>query len=550
MRIRFHLPRIIALLALCSCLVRAEGPDFATPEMQQLRTDYLAQKTVIAKQRADGLRALLDDQVGHARQMAAKARISGNITGQAAANTAVRLFTEAKAAFDQNGAYAITNSVRRDLEATVDLFKTNARVIEDRQTAALGELDQTFAAKLGAVLAQRKTPEDDSAKRLALLAQLAGAVAPAAPATNGAPTAAVAPTNAAPQAASNAVLGTSGQAVAWTPLVRLEIVVHDAVEVVKVPLAGLTAPRTSTGVGGMGQPWSATATPLQELIPGEPAPAFRAQSAPPLKPVDVLNWPSARNNWTIELRTKTETLPSQHGVVIEVDASAARALAGNSPIAGTPARAAGPPAKVGFDTQPAGAAVIVDGRPLLTDDRKPLLTPCITVLPSGPTDLRFRKRGYQDLVMKQALVASNIVFRTRLVEIPGYEERTVVIAATGPEWTATGVHVKKGNQVRIAATGQWSCAAGGELVDADGYPNNDRFFRYYLNPAMSPRLFKLGNYGQLLARIQPGGEPEAVGKEGAFSAAADGEIQLTINEPVAARRDNHGQLTVRVTVDP
>jgi hypothetical protein len=539
----------MTLLLAAACVRGADAPDLTAPPLQTLRGEYLTQRADLAKQRAEALRQLLEERAATARQMAAKAKLSGNITATASGAAAVRLFSDAQENFARDGAYAITNVPRRDLEAMVAAYMTQARALDDKYAKTERELNANFAAKLGAALQQLRAPEPDREKLLALLEKLAGtaatnaAAATAANAPSSATTNA-ATTNAAPESAPT--LATSGACSAWQPLARLEAETHDTVEIVAVSLQELTAPRTVDGVGAMGQPWRVVVTPERALIADDPPPPFRLVATPPLKPLDVLTWPSARNKWTLELRARADALPSRHGAIIETDAAATRALNGGGE---APPRVAGPPVKVGFASQPPGALVFADGKALSDEKRQALLTPFITTLPGGPTDLRFRKRGYQDAVLRQALMAESNVFRVALQPIAGFAEHTLTVKAGGPEWLATGLRVKKGVRVAIAATGQWACAAGGERVDADGYPNNDQFYRYYINPALSPRLSALANYGQLLARVA-GGEPIAIGKQGAFTAAADGELELAINETPTARRDNKGELTVRVTIEP
>ena len=316
----------------------------------------------------------------------------------------------------------------------------------------------------------------------------------------------------------------------------------------------------------MGNPWQVLATPLHELAAGATTPVFRVLPLPPFKPVEVLAWPSPRNRWTLELRTKTETIPSRHGVVLETDVSACRSSAGASKTpasstGGTPTtgtnRPADPPraslalpVKVRFESAPDGAYVIAGTQPLVAAENKPLLTPFETLLPTVPVDIRYRKRGYRDAVLPQTTPSLNAIYRVQLQALPGFADVNLSVPAAGSDWTLSGVRVKKGAVVRIAATGEWSCGAGREPVDADGYPKNDAFNKYYQDPAQNPRLLWSANYGQLIARILPGGEIVAVGKQGALTASAEGEVALAINESPLGRRDNQGKLNVRITADP
>ncbi len=557
----------ILLLVVAVC---AQTPDLTTPEVQGLKAEAVTQRAEIVKQHTDALRKLIDDQLESSRQSLSKAKISGNITATAAGTAAVRIFSDVKTAFEKDGSVSVPGKTRTDLEATVAEFKGNVDAIDEKQAAALKKLNKAFAAKLGEILTHQKTPVADEAKLLDLWTSLCVASTPAntntaaavsAPTTTGTNT-----TAAAQPPAAAAVLQSHGDTANWTPLVKLEVTVHDAIEIVSVPLSGLTAPKTLNGTGGMGNPWQVQATPYQELVPGNSTPAFRIQSVPPLRPLDVALWPEARNTWTIDLRAKADKIPSQHAIILEVDAAACKPLSGGAPTPPSPTAAAAPstpalraaaytpPAatlKVRLESQPEGAWILVNNQPL-TELNKPLTTPCdYTFASANPVDITFRKRGYKDAVLRQSVPASDKLFHVTLTEAIGFADVTVpVSAAASTAWTPTGVQVKKGHQIRIVAPGTWSCGSDGEMVDADGYPNNEAYGKYYMDPLQNPRLSTKANYGQLLARILPDGEIVALGKQGVFTASTDGEIALAINEALNARRDNRGTLKARILTNP
>ena len=546
------------LLALAA---HAQQPDLTTPDVQKLKSEAVTQRAEITKQYTDALRKLVDDQLEATRQALAKAKVSGNITATASGTAAVKIFSDVKAAFEKDGSTAVTGKIRTDLEAMVEEFKRNAQAVTDKQTSELKKMNRGFAARLGEILARQKTPVPDEAKQLELWLPLLNAAAATPAATNAAAPAANAPagTNAAVALpATSAVLQSHGDSASWTPLMKLEVTVRDSLEIVTVPLAGITAPKSMEGVGGMGNAWQVQITPFQELVPGSSTPAFRIQSVSPFRPLDVAVWPNSRNDWTIDLRAKADKIPSRHAVILEIDAAACKPLAGGAPAVAATAGPAAPvrtnaPAqmiKVRFESQPDGAFVLVNNQPL-TEQGKPLLTPCDSTLPATPADITFRKRGYKDNVLRQNVPVVDKPFHVTLVEAAGFSDVTVPVPATSAtEWTPTGVRVRKGNQVRITASGTWSCASDGELVNAEGYPNNDTYFKYYIDPLQNPRISSKANYGQLLARILPDGEIAAVGRQGAFTAAADGEVALAINEPLKARKDNRGSVKARIMVDP
>lgn len=557
----------IGCLALLAGFAQAQVPNLNTPEIQQLRAECVAQQSAIATQRVESIRKRIDEQVESARQSVNRAKLSGNITAQAGALSALRIFEDVKASFAKNGSCAIAGPVRRDLETTIENFKLNLQVIEDKQTGALKALRRGCGEKLADLLARQQTPVPDEDQRMKLVDQLLGTPAVSSPADTPSTPSPNSVTNTPGVAghAQSTVLGSSGESANWTPLVRLEIQVRDAVEIVNIPLTGLNQAKTFQGVGAMGNPWRVLATPFQELAAVDKPAPFRAQSIPPLKPVEILAWPSPRNRWNLEVRTRTELIPSSHGLILETDPSAfatpansaktASSPAGTVPAGSNrPAEVARPPVvlpvRVRFESAPDGAYVIAGSQPLVAAENKPMLTPFECLMPPVPVDIRFRKHGYRESMLAQTTPSANAVYRVKLVELPGFADVSLSVSANATDWTPSGVRAKRGARVRIAATGEWACGAGREPVDADGYPRNESFNKYYQDPAQNPRLLSSANYGQLLARILPGGDPVAVGRQGTLTASLDGEVALAINEAPLGRRDNRGKINVRITIDP
>jgi hypothetical protein len=557
----------IGCLALLAGFAQAQVPNLNTQEIQQLRAECVAQQSAIATQRVESTRRLIDEQVESARQSVNRAKLSGNITAQAGALSALRIFEEVKASFAKDGSCAVPGPIRRDLETTIENFKRNLQVIEDKQTSARKALRRGCGEKLADLLSRQQTPVADEDKRLELVDQLLGSPAVSSPADTHSTPSSNRVTNAAGAAghAQSTVLGATGESANWTPLVRLEIQVRDAVEIVSIPLTGLNQAKTFQGAGAMGNPWRALATPFQELAAGDKPAPFRAQSIPPLKPVEILTWPSPRNRWNLEVRTRAELIPSSHGLILETDPSAFASPGGtaktaSSPVETVPAGSNRPaavarppvvlPVRVRFESAPDGAYVIAGSQPLVAAENKPLLTPFDCLMPPVPVDIRFKKRGYRESALAQTTPSANAVYRVKLVELPGFADVSLSVSANATDWTLSGVRAKRDARVRVAATGEWTCGAGREPIDADGYPRNETFNKYYQDPAQNPRLLGSANYGQLLARILPGGEPVAVGRQGTLTASMDGEVALAINEAPLGRRDNKGKIDVRITIDP
>ncbi|MEO5366810.1 MAG: hypothetical protein H7831_10750 [Magnetococcus sp. WYHC-3] len=540
--------------------VRAQAPDLNSPDVQKLKDEALAQRGEIAKQRTEAMRKVIDDQLESTRQMLSKAKISGNITATAASTAAIKLFTDVKTSFEKNGSCAVADKVRTDLEATVEEFKRNLRFVEDKQAEDIKKLNRSFAVKLGEILARQNTPVTDEAKLLDLWTHMLPAM-PVTTTTSATNTAGNNAVVAAP--ATSAVLQSKGETANWTTLMKLDATVRDGLEIVNVPLTGITAPKSFSGTGAMGNPWQVQVSPYQELATDKAPPPFRIQSLPPAKTMEVSTWPDARNNWTIELRAKTTKIPSRHIILLETDAAACKPLSGGAATtppstatagtAATPAPTpAAPPAtmKVRFESQPDGAAVLINNQPLL-EQNQPLLTPFYYTMPAAPADITFRKRGYKEAILRQVMPVANKPIHVTLEDAIGVTDVTIPVPANNTaEWTPTGVRARKGNRVRITANGTWSCGAGGEQVDANGYQNDDTYFKYYLDPIQNPRISTKAKYGQLIARILPDNEIFPIGNQGVFTVMAEGEVVLAINEQVQARKDNQNAIKARILVDP
>lgn len=540
----------------------AQTPDLAAPEVQQLRSEAEAQRVGLVQQRTEAVRTLIEGRLARARETLDKAKLSGNITARASATEALRIFTRMQESVEKNGSCPAPEKVRPDLERTVEELLQGVRAAEEKEAAELRKWNQEYARKLGAVLARQNIPVRDEAELLRLWQSLV----PAAPAGGTAARTAAAAAAAAPVPA--AVVQSRGDCSAWTPVMKLDATIHDAVEMISVPLKGVVQVREVSDQGGMGKGWKVQVVPIQEFAPGGIVPALRIVSVPPVLPMEVVEWPSENNGWTIELRARASRIPSRHVVVVETDAAAVKALAGGAPVpasavgggggvasatgggapAPPPAAAHVPKVTVRFESRPEGAAVLLNNQEL-QERGAPLLTPFDYTLPATPVDLLFRKRGYLDGGLKQAMPVASKALKVTLTEAPNKADTTAKFSADAPaDWTAMQVRIKKGNPVRITATGKWSCAPGGEMVDAGGYPNDDTFFKYYNDPVQYPRLNNRANYGQLLARVLPDGPIVALEAQGSFVAASDGELALAINEPAAARTDNRGTLKVRMLV--
>jgi len=551
---------LIAPLILAAALLSAADADLTTPEAVALRTDHLARQEALSQTRLTQLAAMLDRELATVRERQARARVSGNTSALASAKFAVKLFEEAQASLKAEKSFVLPEKVRRELEERIDACRREQQAIEDVFTAAVRQLEGESDTRLRALLEAQQVEIADEEHRQLLLRQLLGQD-PAATTEE-----AVDPveTNAVPVASGQVlpdVLGANGEAEAWKPLLKLTFEVN-AMEMLAVPLTGIAAPRTLSGEGLVsGQPYRVELQPFRELVGGAALPTCRLRSVPGTFGVDVVAWPSARNDGKLELRVRPgRGTPSHHACLVEIDAASPALKAIPGVDGGEGASRSGDPdtgpeagdmprVRVNLSSDPAGAFVSVNGR-LLALGGQALRTPFGFELPATPLEIRFRQEGFLDVIYKDATPKADSVLHARLHRDPDYVEEVITVPAGGKGWQTTRIRVKTGQRVRLSATGKWSCGPGREAVDARGYPNDATFFKYYLDPTQYPRQLNGANYGALLVRVAPDGPSEALGNERTFQPTVDGTLSFDINEGAAARHDNSGVLKVRILVAP
>ncbi len=544
----------LLLLLWAAAAVRGAEPDLTTAAVRAVRTDYLQRRAAIEQTHAAASSRAVETGLELTRQMLARARVSGNIAAQAAARTGIQIFTDAQAALAKQTPPALPENVRRELQDAVTAARRQLASVDAARESARRVLEGECLLALGEALTKQGTPIADEAKRRELLARLAGMPAP--PESGAKPVVGSPAATPGQSAASNAVpaaLLASGSAREWVVLSQVTVEVS-AMEVLRLPVAGVAQPGTLSGEGPVsGQPFSMRWEPLRELQPAGTTPVFRVVPTGGA-PVDVAEWPAARNQWHLEVRARPGgSVPSRHLFTLEVGAetAATRPLAGAGPT-GTVVSAgvATNTVRVRFESDPPGAVVSADGR-LLSSNGRVLATPFDYRLSTDAVEIRFRRRGFTDTVYARVVPKDGGVLRARLVADPSYVDQRVSVQSGAKGWQPTAIRVRKGQSVRLQAMGTWSCGTAGEAVDAAGYPNNDVFFKYYLDPQRHPRLVNGANYGSLLMRVMPGGEPLAAsGSACTLQADADGTLAFDINEAPEARRDNRGILVVQVQIEP
>ncbi len=314
---------LMACLLAGSVCAGTTAPDLYTPGIEALRGEYKKRCEELAKRHRADMQTMLEKRFDEARQKQARARVSGNTTALAVAANGIKIYQDALAELKQRGTFDFAGRVRRENADDVESCRRLRKAGEDAMAATIRMLDGQYADKLQPELAKQDFGELGMDERRALWAQLLVA-------TNAPPRSAAGATDK-PEvvqrggATNGEVRASSGQAQDWVELARIDVTLKSGMEVVALPMTGLTKPVEVRRTGlESGQPWQAKIAPRFTLaLPTGATPAFRIRNVPGMRTLDVVGWPAQRNDWHIELRVRALSGGvSRHACLLDVDAAA------------------------------------------------------------------------------------------------------------------------------------------------------------------------------------------------------------------------------------
>jgi len=273
--------------------------------------------------------------------------------------------------------------------------------------------------------------------------------------------------------------------------------------------------------------------------------AFRLKKIKGDKPVDVVAWPSQRNDWALEVRTGRQA--GEYGFEIQAG------------------RTVGPgglsQARERFDiavvTRPAGARVYVDGERKYQPGTESL-TPMKIRLESGSYDIKLDKEDCLPKLIEGFRAGPGARIEAELKhesDLPGQR----MAFSSAKTWKRTKIKVETGDKIWVVAEGEWTAGSKGEAVGPAGYSRAE-YPHYYSGADL--RKFKEANYGALLMKVgeEYYGAPAEVENKRAIAvndrvgvtANTWGELWFDVNETEDGdeRRNNRGALKLKVVVMP
>lgn len=463
----------------------------------------------------------------------AAAKVAGNTSRQARAIATRNAFQKALDSLP-SGSLEWPTSIRRDIRPILEKAQSEIAPLTSSREAAYSQARTSL---------REAYPEASDEAAIAALLHNAHATAQPTPSPNTASPSS--PDTASPTPDVAAPYASNGEAASWAPLLGVAIEVAD-VDIVTLPILNVRSRQTLSLEGALG-PVSAAITPLKNILssPNTTVLAFRASNVPGFPNPDITEWPSAANNWTLQLRCRPGSDPSKpNALTLEVDA---RTPSLTTLRGGEAAVSSSTLVPVSLDTRPSGAAILINGRPLLSPDGSPLRTPAEIQLPPEGAALELRLSGY--LPKSSPCVkppANRKPVTIPLAPDPDFLDKTLTIRAASAS-AMSGITLKQGRKYRIQITGSWSCDPSKTLTSCEGYPL-DQFPALYTDPASSPRLTTDAPYGALLFAIGKSPTWRKLPPSATLTADSTGPLRLDINEGGGPRNrtNNTGSLTLHI----
>lgn len=278
---------------------------------------------------------------------------------------------------------------------------------------------------------------------------------------------------------------------------------------------------------------------------------YRLKSVEGRKGVDVLEWPTARNEWHLIFRTpRGDRAQQQVGFVVEValpGLDLAAALEQSGRMLDDAQVKDRDEFEVTIESQPSLARIYLNGRPYI-GPRGPVATPYTVRIPAGPHEIRLRQRYYEDWVKSNfvARAGARINAEMELREDLPWKEMDF---SPRRDWQDSGIVLQAGDTFFIEAEGRWQIGARREFTGPEGY-DRETFPHYYEDPGI--RLTPRAPYGALLIRMGYRAETNLFSEAHGYTHRHGFGISvfLDVNEARSPelRRTNRGALTVRTAV--
>jgi len=537
--------------------------DLYAPELQQLKASYIEQVRQLDTSYRQDVGGILEEYLDQAKEDMAEKKHVRNVKGMMIARNARKIFSEALSALKEKGDFTLPEQVRRELQETiaacrsacVPLRNEHREALAQLKTRSLEQFKQLAQQQLGAETMIPETQRETAFEKL--LATADQRPEEEKPAEK--PQAQTAPPTKKEPPEFFAESSPDTRCRFWAPFARWTGAMRGP-DLVSIPIINRVDSVERKKKNGMTGLVSDLTYESLVPLPENPAYQFRLKRLPDLMTVEVIEWPTKENGWTLLIRTQqTLKIPAMHGFELQacipgenlisklvVANQRQRIRQGRSSRGGAPIQPHMRMVSIPITTIPERAEVFVDGKPA-RDEFGKLITPCTLSIAPGRHALLLKRAYFKDKEVKNyvAMPGKRIKWIFEPADDLPWKE---IKFKPRRGWKGTGIKVWDETQFIIQAKGHWVCGRGGEPAGPTGYPRA-KFPQYYEDA----KLLKTGKapYGALIMRIGLEGETNIYNHAAIWQTGFDqGEIYLDINETEedALRRNNRGELLIRIAV--
>jgi len=549
-----------------------EEPSIHTDAFYVLQQQYRKEKASVFAPYAEKLKVFLEAKLAAAEKLYVEKKRKGNIKGMAMSTKAKAIYTKALEELKEKNDFTMPSNVRKELKPDIDACvaeKEKAFAAAKKQAEDLkAKYKASFAELYKALYAEGEPPAEEIDRRYKefLSADIPPPAKPKEEENNAASAEELrelgvdsAPKE--PEEQLDPIIASKGQGSKWADVGKW---IGDmmGMDVVELPLAGKKEPFSWTQFSGLANADSKLKyEPIRELPPN-PDFAFRLKRIPGRRGVEVMEWPSETNSWTLSFRTERATAseqeyPLKRGFILQVSlpgngletafgkGCVAAPATGGGKGAGT--RIAKIPIKI--FTRPQKAAVFINGK-LYTLKGKPVLTPCQVPMPSSGCEVKLHILGFLPKIFSNYKPVKGGFIKAALQKDPSFKAYQKKIAASAKTWIDSKVKLNVGDRVILKISGIWCCASAKDKCGPEGIPNDLKHYKYYADATNDHRQESNYPYGALLMKIGENGQVRHVSRRSLqFMVRTPGELYFDINEREGKpRKNNKGQLIVNILV--
>ena len=569
------------LLALLPCRLFAQDEkekkteiSLEAKEFYSLQQAYRQDKKTIFAPQKEKLLAILKQNIADAENLYNEKKKSGNMRGMGIARKAKSIFTKALNDLNKNDDFTLPNKVRKELRKTIKECKLEKEKIMQEVADKFVELNKKYlqnfeeqyktffeegqipdkaiiATKFKEFLASdipKPKEEEIQQKNIDELKKLGIEI---------------------PQKEEKAltpIIASKGTGSKWVDIAQWNGDMM-GMDVVTVSVLNKSKDFTETQYFPINDMDSKLFYKAITPMPSNEFYAFRLKRVPGTKDVEIMEWPSVQNDWSLVFRTRSTQdgiLPIKHAFIFQVSLPEVelKKLFGKNAIKngaignnnkGTTENkiksVKNSKVKIAIYSKPKGASIYINGKLRRSKRGSTVVTPCKILVPiNGQITLKYL--GFKNKIIENFKPKKGAVLKIILIKDDSLKVYKKTINANAKTWTNIGIAFKAGDIVTIKVGGVWRCTKSTKAkCGPSGIPNNVKNYKYYADATKDQRKDTNIPYGALLMRLGEDGSVKYISRKTTLTIQKDTEMFFDINEREGkSRKGNKGKLNLSITV--